>query len=160
MTSYIESASVINYGVMIKINYRKYFSDKGVESTEHFTDFLDTRPIGNWTNIQFSEFEYVPYHQFIETFVHKNTKVLIKMASLAHDIFLNDASPCEMEWLLGKLCIIDNTFEPGRFNLRCTWQRDLLKDICLNSATYVIATCHNNKNLFRYYKTISSELKV
>ena len=158
MTSYIESATVINNGRTIKIDYRTY---RPGTMNEYKTDFLDAVPFGNWTSIQFYRCESVPYHKFLETMVRKNNKVLIKMAGLVHDAFLSDAcGSARMEWLLYKLCILDKTFEPGRFNLKCGWQRDLLKDICTTSAVYVIRTCHNNDSLFRYYRTISSQLEV
>lgn len=157
MTSYVESASVIDNGRTIKINYRTY---RPGTMNEYRTDFLETHPLGNWSDIQFHRQDSVPYHKFLETMVHKNNKVLIKMASLVHDAILSDATADEMEWLLYRLCILDKTFEPGRFNLKCAWQRDLLRDICINSSTYVIRTCHNNANLFRYYRAIASKLEV
>ena len=157
MTSYVESATFVEFKHIIRIDYRKSLPGT---MTEHFTDFLDAEPIGNWTSIQFSSHDSVPYHKFLETMVRKNNKVLIKMAWLVHDAFLSDASPDRMEWLLYKLCVLDKTFEPGRFNLQCGWQRDMIKDMCTTSAVYVIRTCRNNDNLFRYYRIISSELEV
>ena len=152
MTSYVKSAEY--RGLSIKFTLVRY--QPGTMTTE-YDEYIKTRPLGNWSNILFNENDRVCFHSFLNTMVFKNNEVLRKMAFLVHDQFLTGSATRDV-WLVDQLCIIDPTFEPGRFNLSAAWQRDLIRDICTNSAIYVISTCRNNSRLYEYYKVISSKI--
>jgi hypothetical protein len=151
MASYVKSAEY--RGLSIKFTLVRY--RPGTMLTEYH-EYIRTRPLGNWSNILFNENDKVSFHAFLNTMVFRNNEVLRKMAFLVHDQFFTNSGASL--WLVDQLRIIDPTFEPGRFNLSAAWQRDLISDICTNSAIYVISTCRNNDRLYSYYRSISSKI--
>jgi hypothetical protein len=151
MASYVKSAEY--RGLSIKFTLVRY--QPGTMLTEYH-EYIKTRPLGNWSNILFNENDKVLFHSFLNTMVFRNNEVLRKMAFLVHDQFITNSRASL--WLVDQLRVIDPTFEPGRFNLSAAWQRDLVSDICTNSAVYVISTCRNNDRLYSYYKLISSKI--
>ena len=152
MASYVKSADY--RGLSIKFTLFRYRA--GTMLTD-YSDYIISRPLGNWSNMIFEENDKVLFHSFLNTMVFKNNEVLRKMATLVHDQFMITSVKSDV-WLVDQLCILDPTFQPGRFNLSAAWQRDLIRDICKNSAIYVIGTCRNNDRLHDYYKIISSKI--
>ena len=149
MSFYVDSARVVEPG-KLKISYSRM--------NEARVDYINSYPLGNWTEIMFNKYvEAVSYYDFLKTMVFKNLEVVRKIAVVAHQDFMNtNPSRSELEWLMFNLCIMDPTFEPGRFNLRCTWQCDLLTDICTSSAKYIILTCKNHRRIIKFANVLKS----
>lgn len=120
------------------------------------TDFIYTRPNGDWTEINFKRTDCVKYVNFLETMVEKNVEVCRKIAQTLADQIIDYQNWGEYVRLMKSLTILDPTFEVPHINLKCRWQRELLETICVDWTKMVISTCYNCVRLGDYAKHIES----
>jgi hypothetical protein len=113
------------------------------------TDFIDTTPLGQWTELFFSAEENVSYIDFLKTMTAKTLDTCRKMAKLALDQY-EDASKGDKFFALQALTLIDRTFIPPEINLECRWQCELLDYMISTSSLHVVATCRNPARLIKY----------
>jgi hypothetical protein len=121
------------------------------------TDFVYTTPKGDWTELKFMRRENVRYIDFLNTMVDKTLEVSRKMAHLSVRQVLDDYPvryPGLVD-LINYLPILDPTFVPPDFNLRCRWQRELLTNMCNQWLYMVISTCRNQVRLTSFWKQVS-----
>jgi hypothetical protein len=135
----------------VEITYRKYTPENGYRT---LTDYVYTKPLGNWTEIKFNSSDDVQYTNFLNTMVFKNIEVYRKLARLALSNVVN--YPMYHIKIINALCILDPTFVPPIINKRCTWQRELLENIAQTTSLRVIYTCKNTYRLERYFNALQS----
>ena len=138
----------------IEIKYQKFTPGIGYRIK---TDFIYSRPLGNWTEIAFSKDDSVSYTNFLNTMVSKNIEVYRKLARIAHRRIL-DSYSYKIN-LLNAIRILDPTFNPPFINLKCGWQCELLDIIIERFSICVISTCKNEMRLYRYFNALQA-LKV
>ena len=110
------------------------------------TDWVYTRPRGNWRNIVFQKEDGMTLDEFLNTMVVKNTDVLRKMC-----VTLLKKIGYDYHKYLYLIPMIDPTFEPPRLNKSCRWQRELGEAMVNEFFLGVIMTCVNNRRLERLY---------
>lgn len=118
------------------------------------TDWVYTRPLGDWSKINFSREDGLPVERFLETMVVKNLDVLRKMCLL----LLKKIGYDYWEFLY-LVPILDPTFEPPIINHRCRWQRDLADSIVSEHFHGVISTCINTNRLQELYYELVQVVK-
>jgi len=139
----------------IEITYKKYIHGVGYRTK---TDYVYTKPAGNWVELKFYNEDNVEYSNFLNTMVTKNLDVHRKLAKIELDRILDSPGMYRIN-LLNAICILDPTFIPPIINKRCRWQCDLLEDIVSKTSLYVISTSRNERRLERYFNALCS-LKV
>ena len=119
------------------------------------TWYFNTVPQGDWTEITFSPEDDVSVVSFLNCMVERTSEVLRKMAYLCVQRF-EGASDDKMRRVLDRLAILDPTFEPPIFNMKCGWQMELLRSLAMNTSARVIGTCRNRRRLNRYIKALQA----
>jgi len=138
---------------VIEVKTDKWLTGTGWR--EH-TDFLYTSPKGNWTELKFTTREQVRYVDFLNTMVNKNLEIARKIALLHVDRILESPNRhSSFVNLMNSIPILDPTFVPPDFNLRCRWQRELLETICNEWVKSVILTCLTYTRLIAFSQQVS-----
>lgn len=115
------------------------------------TEFIYSRPKGNWDYLEFSRENEVSLVNFLDVMVQETMDVIKMKVKLILDETVEDNA----REIVNAIPKLDPTFIPPDTNPRCRWQNDLLKDICHSSVYYVVATCRNQKRLKKFFKFIS-----
>lgn len=137
----------------VEVTFRNWQNGVGYNSK---TLFLDTRPNGDWTEINFDDSSDASVIDFLECMVERTPDVQRTIAALC----LDDASQRfegdfkKMNKLMNYISILDPTFVPPILNEVCGWQNDLLSEIVNRSALRVIKTCRNTGRLEKYSKVL------
>jgi hypothetical protein len=131
----------------IDVTYTIFTPGIGDEVT---LDRIHTTPNSNWTNLNFGPDSQTWYVDFLNSMVVKDLSVYRKMAKLMVETYEGSYSE-----LMHTITILDPTFTPPIINERAWWQRDLVKDIAMNTSQCVIATCMNERRLDRYIRTLT-----
>jgi len=161
MTSFVKSALVttdIETGkTLVQIDYVKYTNGIGYENRQ---DLLETTPIGTWTEIK-SISDTLRYEQFLDTMVHKTTETRRKMALVElESVLCENNNTRSIVRTMNAIKILDPTFSPPVINMRCSWQKRFIKDICTQQMPEIINTCTSDlrlEKLFRVLQLIEAE---
>jgi hypothetical protein len=161
MTSFVKSALVtidVETGkTLVQINYVKYTNGVGYENKQ---DLLETTPIGTWTEIK-SISDTLRYEQFLDTMVHKTTETRRKMALVElESVLCENNNTRSIVRTMNAIKILDPTFSPPVINMRCSWQKRFIKDICTQQMPEIINTCTSDlrlEKLFRVLQLIEAE---
>ena len=162
MTSFIRSAKFI-HDVDTGVDFVEFIYDRYVKNIgyEVYTDYIFTRPIGDWTVINSKKCS-IPYEKFLDTMVEKTTEVYHKMAEILIDnILVNKQKINTHIRMIHTLKILDSTFQPPFINPKVKWQRDMIVNFCLNDLRDVIDTCSDTQRLkyiTKVIKNIESDL--
>lgn len=120
-------------------------------------DFLYTESKGDWIDLEFMRWEEVHYIDFLKTMVQNNLDITRKIALLTTTLVTESAYyHSNLVTLLNHLTIVDPTFVPPTFNLRCWWQRELLETMCREWIPCVISTCRNHTRLSTFSQQVST----
>jgi len=142
----------------VELKYTKYIEGEGYVN---LSECLDARPIGGWTDLKSSR-ESMRYEQFLDTMVEKTliTRRIIALIQL-ENILCENKNIHSLLRIMHTIKIIDPTFEPPIINIKCKWQKKLIKNICLYTLPNVIENCVNEKRLERLFnimRLIESEI--
>lgn len=121
------------------------------EGFVEYVDYVYSEPVGDWSELNFSVDDRLEYTKFLDTMVYKNLEVCRKLAILTLD--QTSASSVDK---MNCLWYLDHTFESPSLNMRCTWQRELVKYIANVTSRQVIQTCRNADRLELYITTLRS----
>jgi len=155
MPSFVKTARVshdVESGSnIVEVEYTKYECGIGYISKR---DVFDTTPIGNWTEIR-SITDTLRYEQFLDTMVNKTTEIRRKMALVELE-----TSMCEnnntrsIVRIMNAVKILDPTFSPPVINMRCSWQKNFIKQMCLEQLPIIIDTCVNDLRLEKFFRVL------
>ena len=132
----------------VTVKYEKYIPGIGYKI---HTEFLNTTPAGNWTELEFDDHSTTTYYDFLNAMVVKNIDIKRRIAKLALDQALDRG---EYVKIMNTISVLDPTFDPPIFNERARWQRELLHKIASETSLVVVSTCYNENNLERYSKLL------
>lgn len=142
----------------VELKYTRYIEGKGYVD---FAECFDARPIGGWTDIKSSR-ESMRYEQFLDTMVEKTLTIRRVMALIQlENLLCENNNIYSLLRIMNTIKIIDPTFEPPIINVRCKWQKKLVRSICLHTLPHVIEFCTNEKRLDRLFnvmRLIESEI--
>lgn len=120
-------------------------------------DFFRTRPIGDWTSLQFKN--GLSYADFLNVMVEKNTDIYRKMARLELDSVRHRIPPTDTKTyikVMNAIRILDPTFVPPRINSKCGWQKELLQEVCNATSFRIISCCRNCYRLQHYFNVLKT----
>lgn len=140
--SWVKSASYEN-GVM-SVVIMKYIDCIGVRSR---TDFLDTVPLGGWTQLSYGPMSKTTYVDFLQGCVEKTLDIKRKMARLNLDEALDSGKFIN---IMNAIRILDPSFVPPVINKDSKWQRHLVRDIASRTSIEVISACTDENRLTKY----------
>jgi hypothetical protein len=161
MTSFVKSALVthdIETGKsLIEIKFVKYTNGIGYENKQ---EIIETTPIGNWTEIK-SISDTLRYEQFLDTMVHKTTETRRKMALVElESVLCENNNTRSIVRTMNAIKIMDPTFSPPIINMKCSWQKRFIKNMCTQHMPEIIKTCTSDlrlEKLFRVLQLIEAE---
>lgn len=155
MSFLIESAIYERNDDCMRIQYSVKIPGIGVSN---HIDYLSTRPRGDWSQLFFKREDQMSYPDFLNTMVEKNVEVCRKMAKLQLDTVLKDnVNNYRLYIRLMKIIrILDPSFEPPILNMKCGWQKQLLREICSGTTFHVIGVCQNCHRLTRYFNVLKT----
>lgn len=156
MPSFLKEATTD--GNQVELRYTRYIEGDGYVD---FTERLDARPIGGWTNLMSSR-ESMRFEQFLDTMVEKTVTTRRVMALIQLDnVLCENHNIHALLRIMNTTRIIDPTFTPPFINMHCGWQKKLVRGICHNVLPSVIESCTNEKRLERMFnvmRLIESEI--
>lgn len=131
-----------------EIHYSKYIEGIGYE------DKIDT-----FNTKTHCEFDYgsgsVRYERFLDTMVVKTIETVRKMVLIALDNALcENRNIHSLIRIMNSIKILDPTFIPPVINKACSWQKKLVKEICMDILPSVIQTSTNQVSLDRLFRTL------
>jgi hypothetical protein len=161
MTSFVKSARVAHDvetdTQIIEINYVKYTNGIGYENKQ---DIFETTPIGTWSEIQ-SISDSLRYEQFLDTMVQKTTETRRKMALVElESVLCENNNTRSIIRTMNAIKILDPTFSPPVINMKCSWQKKFVKDMCIHQMPEIIKSCTSElrlEKLFRVLQLIEAE---
>lgn len=157
MTSFIRSAK-FTHDVDTDVDFVEFIYDRYVKNKgyEVYTDYIFTRPLGDWTVINSKKCK-IPYEKFLDTMVEKTVEVYHKMAEiLIENILVENREINTYVRMIHSLKILDSTFQPPFINLKINWQRDMIINFCLSDLKNVVNTCIDTQRLKYFIKVIKS----
>lgn len=142
----------------IEIGYTKFVPGMGFK---RFTKWIYAEPLGGWNDLKFTPSDNVDVVDFLLTMVNVRDSLPTQREI---------ARLCNQRWLyrvkvgyyqpyiklLNALKILDPTFEPPLINLRCSWQREMLHDMCTIWTDRVVSTCMNSTRIFNYINALKN----
>jgi hypothetical protein len=135
----------------VELKYTRYIEGDGYVE---FADCFDARPIGGWKDIKSSK-ESMRYEQFLDTMVEKTITTRRVMALIELDnVLCENNNIHSLLRIVNTVKILDPTFCSPVINIRCGWQKRLIKSMCLNTLPHVIEHCTNEKNLDRMFNVL------
>lgn len=155
MSSFVKSAkhvldieSDLSY---VEITYDKYVKGKGYLT---FTDYINTEPCGDWTNLSSSK-HCIHYEKFLDTMVKKTIEVQQRLAELVFENFMsyNQTNKSYIR-ILHATKILDPTFQPPRCNLESAWQMEFVKKFCEEQILNAIQTCTQKSRLQYFFNVL------
>lgn len=162
MPSFLKEAHVFtdtNSGKeCIEIKYTRYIPGEGYRD---FAEFFDARPIGGWTDIK-SNKESMRYERFLDTMVEKTiaTRRIMALIEL-ENVLCENNNIYSLLRVMNTVRILDPTFFTPFINVKCGWQKRLVKSMCLHTLPHVIEHCTDEKRLERMFnvmRLIESEI--
>ena len=131
-----------------EIHYSKYVEGIGYE------DKIDT-----FNTKTKCEFNYgsgcVRYERFLDTMVVKTIETVRKMVLIALDNALcENRNIHSLIRIMNSIKILDPTFIPPIINKKRSWQKKLVKEICMDILPSVIQTSTNQVSLDRLFRTL------
>jgi hypothetical protein len=122
-----------------------------------FTDYLNTRPLGDWSRISCR----ADYFKFLDAMVTKTVEVRQRMAELQleHTLYTGSQDPRFFVRLIHAVKILDPTFQPPRIDMSCDWQVEFVRRFCRKSIPTAIQTCISKKRLV-YFTTVMHTLSL
>ena len=143
---FISRATYYENSECVEIFYKKLINNEWVR----YSDYIYTKPKGDWVEIRFKISEEMKYTDFLETMVIWNHDVAKRLAQLVSkpDDSWDDQYRIKA---MHAIKLLDPTFTPPYINLRCKWQRRLLENLIDKTVAEIISTCKNEKRLERYY---------
>jgi hypothetical protein len=150
MTSFVKCATACKNDT-VTIQYVKYTNGIGYENK---TDVLDTSPIGTWSEIK-SVSDTLRYEQFLDTMVHKTTETRRKMALVElENVLCENSNTRSIIRVLNAIKILDPTFVPPVINMKCSWQKHLVKNVCEVHIPEIIKTNTSDLRLEKFFRVL------
>lgn len=154
MSSFIKSA-IFTYDVESDLEYVEFKYSQWVSSANQYEDridYLQTRPVGNWTEIQALR-RNLSYEKFLDTMVEQTDEVIRRKVSASVEaVYEQNTDNLEMKlWLMNCMKILDPSFEPPYINKKAVWQRELVDWILTDTIHDLIERCRNLRRLERLY---------
>lgn len=131
-----------------------YLQDVPGTYNMYTTDWVYTKPCGDWTNIKFSKEENVSVENFLKTMCEQNDECVRHLC----DMYIRTTGLSYKHMYL--VSVLDPTFEPPRINCSARWQRELGDEIVNKFLKLVLMTCRNTgrmKRLLTEIETIRSQ---
>lgn len=154
MTSFIKSA-IFTYDVESDLEFVEFKYTQWVPSLQEYedrVDYLQTRPVGDWTEIQALR-RNLPYEKFLDTMVEQTEEVTRRKTSASvESVYDQNADNLKIKlWLMNCMKILDPSFEPPYINKKAAWQRELVDWILTDTIHDLIERCRNVHRLDRLY---------
>lgn len=162
MPSYVKEAHVFTDNLTkkkcVEIKYTRYIEGEGYCN---FNECLVAGPIGGWTDIKSSR-ESMRYEMFLDAMVEKTitTRRIMALIQL-ENVLCENKNIYSLLRIMNSVKILDPTFTPPIINTKCSWQKKLVRSMCLRSIPYVIEHCTNEKRLDTFFivmRLIESEI--
>lgn len=135
----------------VELKYTRYIEGDGYVD---FAECFAAKPIGGWNDIKSSR-ESMRYEQFLDTMVEKTITTRRVMALIELDnVLCENKNIQSLLRIMNTVKILDPTFCTPVINIRCGWQKRLVKSICLNTLPHVIEHCTNEKSLDRMFNVL------
>jgi hypothetical protein len=155
MSSFVKSALVLHdidkNSDIIEIDFVRYKAGVGYE---HVREHLNTKPIGDWKNIKVVT-ETLRYEQFLDTMIQKTTEVRRKMALVElESVLCENNNTRSIVRIMNAIKILDPTFSPPVINMKCSWQKNLIKSICVDQLPRIIETSINDARLEKFFRVL------
>tara|TARA_Y100000996_G_C22544971_1_gene651440 strand:+ start:1744 stop:2244 length:501 start_codon:yes stop_codon:yes gene_type:complete len=157
MTSFVRSAkelfNIENNQHEIEIKYDKYLEGFGFEKfkDQFATSLLGTESIYSVHTNQKS----IRYEQFLDTMVHKTTETIRKSVLVQLEtIMVENKNIYSLIRIMNAVKIIDPTFIPPLINVKCSWQKRMVKEFCLTTFPTIIETANNSYRLQRLFRVL------
>lgn len=155
MSSFVKTARVShdveNDSQIIEIEYVKYTPGIGYETRK---EFFNTTPIGSWTEIKAIS-DTLRYEQFLDTMVNKTTEIRRKMALVElESALVENNNTRSIVRIMNSVKILDPTFSPPVINMRCSWQKKFIKQMCIDQLPLIIETCTNDLRLEKFFRVL------
>jgi len=162
MPSFVKEAHVfrnIKTGApCIEIKYTTYREGEGYVN---LAECFDASPVGGWTDLIYKR-ENLRYEEFLNTKVEKTMTTRRSMAVIELDnVLCENKNIFSLIRVMNAIKILDPTFVPPIINIRCAWQKNFVKEVCMYSFPDIIHNCRNEfrlEKLFNVLQTIESEL--
>lgn len=162
MPSFVKEAHVFYDTIAdkdcVELKYTRYIDGEGYRD---FSECFTASPIGGWTDIK-SKRECMRYEQFLDTMVEKTIETRRVMALIElENVLCENRNIFSLLRVLNSVKILDPTFTPPYINTKCSWQKKLVKTICLDTLPRVIENCTNEKRLEKFFivqRLIESEI--
>lgn len=137
----------------VEVVYKRW-SKKKCEYTT-FTDYLNTKPLGDWTRINCKS----DYFKFLDAMVVKTVEVRQRMAELQleHTLYTGSQDPRFYVRLINAVKILDPTFQPPRIDMECDWQVAFISKFCKKSIQDAVQNCVSKKRL-AYFTAVCMRL--
>tara|TARA_Y100000389_G_scaffold170680_1_gene177843 strand:+ start:24275 stop:24760 length:486 start_codon:yes stop_codon:yes gene_type:complete len=154
MPSFIKEAQVFTDHAgreHIEIKYTRYIAGEGYKN---FAECFDARPISGWINIK-SNKESIRYEKFLDTMMEKTIETLRAMATIELDNVLCDNNNIHsIIRIMNSVRILDPTFTAPYINVKCGWQKRLVKSLCQYELPKVIKHCTDENRLERMFNVL------
>jgi|TARA_B110000902_G_scaffold213907_1_gene245665 hypothetical protein len=161
MSLNILSTAKYVYDVDSDLNYVEIIYDKwNNKSMEYntYTDYLNTQPVGDWSQISWNYTSSSDYYKFLDAMVVKTIEVLQRMAELFLDQLLyTKHDPRFYVRLINSIKILDPTFQPPRIDMGSAWQVDFVTKFSKKYIPGVIQTSISKKRLV-YFISVMQQL--
>ena len=160
MSLNILSTAKYVYDVDSDLNYVEIIYDKWNNKRMEYntyTDYLNTQPVGDWSQISWNYTSSSDYYKFLDAMVVKTIEVLQRMAELFLDQLLyTKHDPRFYVRLINSIKILDPTFQPPRINMESTWQMELAKKICKKYIQHAIQMCIKKSRLEYFLSVLNT----
>ncbi len=147
MSLNILSTAKYVYDVDSDLNYVEIIYDKWDNKRMEYntyTDYLNTQPVGDWSQISWNYTSSSDYYKFLDAMVVKTIEVLQRMAELFLDQLLyTKHDPRFYVRLINSIKILDPTFQPPRIDMGSAWQVDFMRKFCKKYLADIIQECTN-----------------
>ena len=162
MPSFVKEAHVFHDKLTgkecVELKYTRYVEGRG------YCDFAEcfiAGPIGGWSDIKSSR-QCMRYEQFLDTMVEKTIETRRVMALIQlENVLCENKNIHSLLRIMNCVKILDPTFIPPVINIRCSWQKTLVKRMCENTLPHVIEHCTNENRLATFFivmRLIESEI--
>jgi hypothetical protein len=152
MPSYVKEAHTFKDNrtneTCVEVKYMRYVEGDGYLN---FTACFAAGAIGGWSDIKSSN-ESMRYEMFLDTMVEKTieTRRVMALIQLENAMCENNNSRSHSR-IMNSVKILDPTFVPPVINMRCSWQKKLVKSLCTFTLPHVIKNSTNEKRLETFF---------
>tara|TARA_B100001142_G_scaffold205140_1_gene203521 strand:+ start:1367 stop:1855 length:489 start_codon:yes stop_codon:yes gene_type:complete len=153
MTAFVNQCHQIFYidenKTFVEIYYSKYKEGKGYEN------LVDTFDTATTCDFNYNDKSLVRYERFLDTMVIKTIETIHKMVLIELDnVLLENKNINSLIRIMNSIKILDPTFSPPYINKKCSWQKKLVREICLDILPDVIKTSTNKFKLEKLFRTL------